>query len=80
MYFGTSKAPHSFLHGVTTTIRVSYRGDGGMGGGGGGGGGGAGIPPPPPPPSRNPEIEYGYCCFVTGIKPQILSQIASEAI
>ena len=28
---------------------------------------GPGILPPPP---QNPENEYGYCCFVTGIKQQ----------
>ena len=39
-------------------------------GGGGGGGGAWNSPPPPPPPPQNPEIEYGYCCFVTGIKQQ----------
>ena len=41
--------------------------------------GGAGIPPPPPPPPpRNLEIEYGYYCFVTGIKQQSCSRLRQK--
>ena len=56
-----------------TTNRVSYRGRGG----GGGGGGGWNFPPPPP---RNLEIEFGYYCFVTGIKQQSCPRLQSERI
>ena len=43
-----------------------------MGGGGGGGGGGLNFPP------RNLEIEYGYYCFVTGIKQQSCSRLCQK--
>ena len=50
-----------------------------------GGGGGMEFPNPPPPPSPTEilKIEYGYYCFVTGIKQQSclrLCQKQSERI
>ena len=56
-------------HAYQILTRVSY-----MWGGRGGGGGGGGWNSPP----ENLEIEYGYYCFVTGIKQQSCPRLRQE--